>query len=234
MRDFVSELKGTLVLPSLLYCSRAKPIIHEARHGLFSFLIDYLENAKEAKRWTTDRNYIRDPETNDILEVEYLKETIIDTTSTEGYIRTANEAIAKLKELQEDESINVINNFVDTIQFDEHGSLRSRMLVNGQHAGQEYKVAACENSFKFSIDDECLNRPTNITVSFSGVDNNWTGKMFGPLVVDYGFELYVNTDGYWINLIIGRHRVSLVENTKKYITDEQKAFVRKNIFNLKD
>jgi hypothetical protein len=58
--------------------------------------------------------------------------------------------------------------------------------------------------------------------------------MFGPLVVDYGFELYVNTDGYWINLIIGRHRVSLVENTKKYITDEQKAFVRKNIFNLKD
>ncbi len=33
--------------------------------------------------------------------------------------------------------------------------------------------------------------------------------------------------GWW-------ERVSLVEGTKKYITDEQKAFVRKNIFNLKD
>ena len=47
MHDFVSELKGTLVLPSLLYCSRAKPIIHEPRHGLFAFLIDYLENTKK-------------------------------------------------------------------------------------------------------------------------------------------------------------------------------------------
>ena len=71
--------------------------------------------------------------------------------------------------------------------------------------------------------------PILIAVTFTLV-----AGVFGPLVVDYGFELYVNPNDYWINLIIGRHRVSLVEGTEKYITDEQKAFVRKNIFNMKD
>ena len=71
--------------------------------------------------------------------------------------------------------------------------------------------------------------PILIAVTFALVAGvfGWFGYVFIR-------NSYVNTDGYWINLIIGRHRVSLVENTKKYITDEQKAFVRKNIFNLKD
>ena len=45
-----------------------------------------------------------------------------------------------------------------------------------------------------------------------------------PILIAVTFALVAGVFGWF----------GLVENTKKYITDEQKAFVRKNIFNLKD